>query len=125
MRALAATVLFFAAGLINFLPISGVLSASQLETLYGVRIEGTDLLILMRHRAVLLGIVGGLLMAAAFHRPLRPLGLLVGLISMLSFLLIAAGIGGYGAPIRRVVLADVAACVLLVGGAVLSRRTRA
>ena len=48
-------------GLINFAPIIGVLSQEQLEKLYGIPIQGQDMLILMRHRAVLLGLVGGLL----------------------------------------------------------------
>jgi hypothetical protein len=58
--------------------------AARLEGLYGVALAGDDLLLLMRHRAVLLGLVG--------------------------------------AALQRVFWIDVIACVLLLGGYLISRR---
>ena len=58
------TALIFGVGLVNLLPVSGVLSANRLQALYGVAIEDVNFLVLMRHRAVLFGIVGGLLVAS-------------------------------------------------------------
>lgn len=108
-------VLFLGASVINLLPISGVLSADRLATLYAVSFEDPNSVILMRHRAVLLGLIGALLAAAAFHPPLRPTAVVLGLVSMLSFVLIARLVGGYNAELRRVALADVIGSVLLVG----------
>ena len=114
-----ATILIFVAGLANLLPVSGVLSGSQLQTLYGVALEDANLLILMRHRAVLFGIVGGLLVASALHPPLRPVRLAVGLISMLSFIVIAWLVGSYNAELRRIVAVDLVASFALLGAALL------
>lgn len=119
-----ATVLFFVAGLINFVPVSGVLSAARLEGLYGLPFDDASLLILMRHRAVLLGIIGGLMMTSAFYHPLRAVALVAGLVSMLSFLLLAYGAEGYNDALQRVAVADVGACLALLGGAALSHLER-
>ena len=112
---IVAIVLFLAASLINLLPISGVLSADRLQTLYGVAFEDPNSVILMRHRALLLGLVGALLVAAAFHPPLRPAAVALGLASMLSFVVIARLAGGYNPQLRRVGLADLVGSALLVG----------
>ena len=45
-------------GLIHLLPLSGVLSADQLASLYGLSFSEPNLAILMRHRAVLFGLLG-------------------------------------------------------------------
>ena len=113
------TTLIVIVGLVNLLPVSGVLSASRLETLYGVVLEDANLLILMRHRAVLFAIVGGLLVASAFHSPLRPVGVAAGLISMLSFVLIAWLVGSGNAELRRVIVVDLVASVALLGAVLL------
>jgi hypothetical protein len=54
-------------GLMNLLPVSGALSSSRLQGLYGVVLRDANLSILLRHRAVLFGVVGGLLLISAFH----------------------------------------------------------
>jgi hypothetical protein len=118
MRALV-TVLLLLAAAANLLPVLGALSTARLEALYGVVIQDTNLAILMRHRAVLFGIVGSLLAVAAFHAPVRPLAIPAGLVSMLAFVAIAGSVGDYNPLLRRVVIVDVAASVALVAAAVL------
>lgn len=120
---IAIAILFAATGLLNLLPVSGVLSAARLEALYGTPVAGADLAILMRHRAVLLAIVGGLLLAAAAWPTLRVAALVAGLVSMASFLMLAGLEGGGNALIRRVVMADWIGCALLVlaGGLMAAR----
>jgi hypothetical protein len=108
------TVLFLLAGLVNLLPVIGVVSVNRLQELYGVVLEDPNLIILMRHRAALFGIVGALLVVAAFDTPLRTFALAAGLISMLSFVLIAFLVGGYNTELRRVVTVDLVASALLV-----------
>ena len=115
-----ATTLFAIVGVVNLLPIAGVSSASRLQTLYGVVLEDPNLVILMRHRAVLFGIVGAILVAAAFVPSLRPFAIAAGLVSMLSFVLVAHLVGKYNAELRRVVIVDLAASALLVGAGLAS-----
>lgn len=109
------TLLVLVAAAINIAPVLGALAPERMTLLYGVELDDPNLQILMRHRAVLFGIVGGLLLVAAFHPPLRTLGYAVGFSSMLSFLLIAWLVGGYGAEIQRVVLLDVVGIAALAG----------
>lgn len=94
------------AGVINLLPVSGVLGVSWLKSLYGFDIAGADLEILLRHRAILFGVVGLLLMTSVFHRALRPVAVLVGLGSMVSFIVVAAVVGRYGPAITKIIIAD-------------------
>lgn len=106
-------------GLIHLLPVTGVLGAAQLERLYGVALSDPGLVLLMRHRAVLFGLLGVFLIVAAFRPVMRGLALVAGLVSVLSFLLLAALTAEINAAIARVVIADwIALGLLLVAGAV-------
>jgi hypothetical protein len=112
-----AAALFVVVGIVNLLPVSGLFSTHRLQSLYGVPLADPNLIILMRHRAVLFGIVGALLIAAAFHAPFRLFGVVAGLVSMLSFVLIAYIVGEFNSELRRVVVVDlVASLLLLVAG---------
>ena len=107
------------AGVIHLLPLPGVLGARQLTRLYGVAADDADVGILLQHRAVLFGLLGVLLIAAAFRDELRAVALIAGLVSTVSFLVIAWSVGGYNPQVARVVAADVVAVLLLLtaGGA--------
>lgn len=120
MRALS-TVLILGVALINLAPVIGVLSAERLGSLYGIGFDGANLQILMRHRAVLLGIVGALLVMAAFQPSIRPVVFVAAWISMLSFVVIVALVGDANAELRRVAAIDGAASLALLGAAVLDR----
>ena len=109
------TCLVLIAAAINLAPALGAVAPARMSALYGLDLKDPNLQILMRHRAVLFGLVGGLLLVAAFHPPLRTLGYAVGFSSMLSFLLIAWLVGGYSAEIRRVILVDVVGIAALAG----------
>jgi hypothetical protein len=93
-------------GLIHLLPLSGVLGADALARLYGLDFSEPNLEILMRHRAVLFGLLGALLVAAGFRPALRTVALWAGFASVLSFLGLAWAVGDYGAAVARVVAAD-------------------
>jgi hypothetical protein len=105
-----------AAGLIHLLPLSGVLGSERLTSLYGLSFSEPNLAILMRHRAVLFGLLGLFLIVAAFRPNLRTAAFIAGLISVVSFLWIAAIVGNYNEQIGRVVTADVIALVCLLLG---------
>ena len=117
MRRVLSTCLLVA-GVIHLLPLAGALGASRIAALYGVPVAGPDLEILLRHRAVLFGVLGGLLVAAAFRPAVQGAALAAGVASVVSFLALAYGIGGYNAQLGRVVAADwVALAALTVGAA--------
>ena len=102
------------AGIIHLLPLSGVISAERLAALYGGSFADPNLAIVMRHRAVLFGLLGLYLVAAAFVPEMQPVAFVAGLVSVISFLLLAWATGGYNAQIARIVVADLVAlgCLL-------------
>ncbi|MFK7956662.1 MAG: hypothetical protein AB8B96_11235 [Lysobacterales bacterium] len=83
-----ATTGFVLVGLINLAPVVGVLGVSQLARLYAVDIAHNDIALLLMHRAVLLGIVGALLVAAGFIPSLRNAAVIAGAISMGVYVLL-------------------------------------
>jgi len=105
------------AGIINLLPTVGVAGAGWLRSLYGFEITSPDLEILLRHRAVLFGILGALLLAAAVSPGLRDTAVTVAGASMASFIVIALVVGGYGPAIRKVVIADIIGLLALAPAA--------
>ena len=110
------TIVFVGVGLLNLAPLIGVISADQLQGMYGVPIDSPDLEVLMRHRAILFGIVGGFVLFSAFRPALQGMAATAALVSMLSFILLAVIVGNVGDNVRKVVIADVigSAALLLV-----------
>lgn len=115
-----ATAAFVLAGLVNLFPLVGVLGPEHLKSLYGVAIKNGDVLTLLRHRAVLFGLVGALLLVAAFRPAWRRIALIAGLTSMLTFLFLALPIGGRSKALQQVFWVDLVAVIVLIGGAWLS-----
>ena len=105
------TVLLVGAGLLNIYPLIGVLSADHLTDLYGSNFESPDMQTLMRHRAVMLGLIGGLMLFAAFRSSLQLLAATVGLVSMSSFVFLAYSSGEIGPEINKVAIADIVGAV--------------
>lgn len=102
------------AALIHILPLSGVLGSERLASLYGIPFDDPNLQILMRHRAVLFGVLGFFLLFAAFRPSLQPAAFVVGFVSVVSFLVLAWSVGRYNAQITRVFWADIVALAGLV-----------
>ncbi len=99
---------------LNLIPGVVAVLPSRAEALYGLSLDGAALSLTMRHRAVLLAMVGVLLALAAFDEAWWRPALLVALASKLSFLVLFAVTGPHGAPpLRRVAFADVGALVVL------------
>ena len=107
------------AGLIHLLPLTGVLGAAQLEKLYGLSLADANLALLMRHRAVLFGLLGLLMITAAFKSELHLTAIIAGLVSVISFLWLASPAGDYSHHIARIVNADMIAlaCLVIASGA--------
>lgn len=123
MRYLVATMLV-AVAVIHLLPVAGVLGSARLAALYGIAFDDPNLSILMRHRAILFGLLGAFLLCAAFLPSLQLAALVAGLVSVLSFLYLAWSVGGYNLQVGRVVTADVIAlaCLIVGSGAYATQR---
>jgi hypothetical protein len=111
------TVMLAVAAIIHLLPLAGVLGGARLSALYGLSFDEPNLAILMRHRAVLFGLLSAFLLYAAFRPTLQPVAFFAGFVSVLSFLYLAWSVGGYNPQISRVFYADMVALVCLVIGA--------
>jgi hypothetical protein len=105
--------------LIHAMPLLGVLGAERLAALYGIPVAEPNLEILLRHRAVLFGMLAGFLANCAIRPRLHATGVAVGLFSVATFLALAYLVGGFNDAIARVVLADQVALGLLALGGVL------
>ncbi|QQS42112.1 MAG: phosphopantetheine adenylyltransferase [Acidobacteriota bacterium] len=117
MRYLVSVMLIVVA-IIHLLPLSGVIGGERLSSLYGIRFDEPNLAILMRHRAVLFGLLGVFLLYAAFRPAVQLAAFVAGFVSVLSFLVLAWSVGGYNAQIGQVFFADLVALVCLIVGAV-------
>ena len=105
-------------GAIHLLPVAGVLGPERLSGMYGVRVDGHDMEVLMRHRAVLFGLLGLFLVAAAFKPQWQMPAFIGGGASMASFIWLAWRVGGSNDAIRRIVYIDAAALAILCIAAV-------
>jgi hypothetical protein len=100
--------------LVHALPVAGVLGAGKLAQLYGTPVQDAGVELLLRHRAVLFGLLASFMGYAALRPGLHRLALLAGLGSVASFLLLAwlqRG-GALGAPLMLVVWVDAVALAL-------------
>ncbi len=109
------------AAIIHLLPLAGVLGSGRLAALYGLDFAEPNLAILMRHRAVLFGLLGAFLVYAAFKPHLQVIAFIAAFVSVVSFLLLAWSSGDYNPQVGRVVTADIIALVALVIGALALR----
>ncbi|HVH32665.1 MAG TPA: hypothetical protein VM847_00960 [Tahibacter sp.] len=116
---LLVSVLLLLVGLIHLLPLPGLLGSERLAALYGLDFGDPNLALLMRHRAVLFGLLGSGCVIAAFRPSWQGVMLAAAAISAGSFLLLALAGGGYNAAIARVVTVDAIAVGAIVIAAVL------
>lgn len=106
-------VVLFLCGLIHLLPFALAFLPERIQSAYGVEVTGSDMMLLLRHRAVLFGIVGAVMLYSSLKRRHYALSTFVGLASMLSFILLYGFIGGINDSLKSVVWVDVAASVAL------------
>jgi len=115
----AITICLVIVGLINFLPVVGVLGVQRLESAYGVDLFSNELIILMRHRALLFGILGGFILYAAFVPSYQSAAMIMAAVSMIGFMLFSYSTGGYNQAINAVLIIDIVGVVFLVVAAAL------
>lgn len=114
---LAFRIILFIVGVINFIPSMLAFFPARIASAYGISVPNVDYELLLRHRAVMLGIVGGLLLYAAFSKNYYGLVTVIGLISMVSFLVLFYGSNGMiNEPLTKVMKIDAVAIALLLIG---------
>ena len=98
---------------IHLAPITGVAGVANLKALYGIDVTGGDLEILMRHRAVLFGILGVFFAYAAFKPELQVMAFIAAFATLVPLLYLAFSVGFTNVAIQKVVVADVVAIISL------------
>jgi len=109
-----ASVILAIVGIRNLLPVAVFFDPTKTLRFYGVPVEGTDLTILVRHRGVLLALVGIALIVSAFKPEYRVFAISLALISKVAFICLTFSAVGYNPAIRQVAMIDVGAIVLLL-----------
>lgn len=120
-RELVVAGILIGVGLLNVIPGIALLLPGRLTTLYGIGDLDTDVLVLLRHRALLLAMLGVFLVLAAAQVGWRRPALVAGLVSNVVFVVLAVSVPT-SAQIGRVATIDLIALPLLVVGLVLSAR---
>lgn len=114
------------AAAVQVAPIVGVLGGRRLRALYGVAVSDPTVELLLRHRAVLLALVGVVIAIGALRPQHRALALTVGLVAKLTFLALSSRSMGLTTERVRVARADVvSSTLLLVAAAVTLARSAA
>jgi len=112
------TVALVFTGLLHLVPLRGLRGAGALSALYGVEPPDAATLLLLRHRAVLFGLLGVGLLGAVPYPAVHRVALGGGLVSVVAFLALMQTPMAHGPALARVYYADVVALVLLVAALV-------
>ncbi|MGB0839282.1 MAG: hypothetical protein ACPGXL_04025 [Chitinophagales bacterium] len=108
------------ASIINLLPALLVFLPNRIASSYGIDVPNANYELLLRHRAVLFGIVGGLMLYAAISQKYYDLAVVVGLVSMVSFVILVPLVSGdINAALKKVMYVDLVGIAILVVGFVL------
>lgn len=84
----------FISGMINFLPSILAFFPNKISESYGIQIPDQNFELLLRHRAILFGIIGGIMIYSAITKKYYSLAVVIGVISMVSFLFLFKFING-------------------------------
>ena len=103
---LTISILLITVGLINFLPVIGIISAEKLSAAYAVELIGNDIVILMRHRALLFGLIGGFMLYSVWKPSYQSVAMVMAAISMLGFLFFVAAADHYNTSITKIAIID-------------------
>jgi len=111
--------LLFLVGVINFLPIIGMLSLDKVNQAYGLSVTENNLEILLRHRALLFGLIGGFIIYSVFNPQQQTAAITLAAISMLGYLFFFWSVGGSNPALLKVAQVDIIGVVLLFGAIII------
>ena len=100
---------FAVVGAIHLMPVAPVFVPETLSRLYGIAPSDSTLLVLMRHRALLLALVGILCLWASWAPGVRPAALLAAAINVVGFLGFYALYGNPAGALRTIAITDLVA----------------
>lgn len=107
----------FIAGVINFIPSALAVVPGKISIAYGIQIPDSNYELLLRHRAILFGIVGGMMIYSALTKKYYSVSVVMGLVSMISFLILSQLISGDINPeLQKVKTIDIIGIVILLLG---------
>lgn len=110
-----------ALALIHAAPLAGVVGAEALREGYGLGALDAPTTLLLRHRALLFGLLAAGLLWALWRPSLRTPILLGVALADLGFVVLAAGVAELPDPLRRIMLADLLALLLAATAALAMR----
>lgn len=103
--------------LINLLPALLAFRPQNITKSYGVAVDDGNYELLLRHRAVLFGIVGGLMLYSALTKAYYEIATGAGLVSMVSFVVLYFLTNKpINNPLKRVMQIDLIAILILLVG---------
>ncbi len=102
-------ILFWMLALGHLVPMIAALLPSQITKLYGVVPDDKTQIVLLQHRALLLGLVGAACALAAHNQAVRWPALIGASLSMSAFILFCLFHNQMGGPLRKIALVDLAA----------------
>lgn len=111
------------AAIIHLLPVAGIAGSEAIQRLYGMTAVDANTLLLLRHRAVLFGLVALPLLIAIVQPAWRLPAMTAALISIVSFLALAAGAQALSPELQRVARVDIVPLLLLPPAMLLTWRT--
>ena len=106
-------ILLFLVGVINFVPIIGLLSLDKINQTYGLSVVDNNLAILLRHRALIFGLIGGLILYSVFNTQYQGVAIVIAAISMVGYLLLFGSVGGANQELLKAAKIDIVGIVLL------------
>ena len=108
------------AAIINLLPAILAFLPKKISTSYGVEVPDANYELLLRHRAVLFAIIGGVMVYSFISRTVYDLAAIIGLVSMVSFIILWKLVDGkINSKLLKVVKIDVIGILVLLFGYIL------
>lgn len=124
MKGRIVSILLFLVGLLNLTPAVVFFAPSRSLSLYGVELPADDIGIMVRHRAVLLGLLGAAMIYAAFRKQVVVPVVTAALVGKAAFLYLIWTASRHTAEMERVAMFDIAAVVVLIAALVLHLSSR-
>jgi hypothetical protein len=118
-----AVAILVAIGVITASPGITAFNSNGITSLYNVVFEDDAVLLLIRHRQAMLGVLGATLVYGAFFYHLRMMVIIAAVVSKLAFIGLCITTSDLTQGIQRVIYFDAVSIVLLLIAAVIFRRS--
>ena len=100
-------------GFLNSLPSLLAFFPGKFTKSYGIVLPNENFELLLRHRAILFGIVGGIMIYSALSKTAYEIATITGVVSMFSFVALYFLIGNITSELKKIMLIDIFATIIL------------